>query len=85
MVGIMTDPGETLKDRGITQQELAKTVGMAEQHISRVVQGKASISWSFALKLEHALAIPSSFWVNLQRNYDQESAEYEDRNSREKD
>ena len=37
MVGIMTHPGETLKDRGITQQELAKTVGMAEQHISRVV------------------------------------------------
>ena len=82
---IIIHPGETLKealeDRGITQKQLAKSVGMTEQHISRVIQGRNNISGAFARKLEYALGIPASFWMNLQRNYDLDLAEYEDRMS----
>jgi len=43
--------------------------------------GKTNISGSFAKRLEYALGIPASFWMNLQKNYDLELAEYEDRNN----
>lgn len=82
---LIIHPGETLRealhDRNMTQKRLAKNVGMTEQHVSRVIKGKTNISGSFAKKLEYALGIPASFWMNLQKNYDLELAEYEDRNN----
>lgn len=82
---LIIHPGETLRealdDRNMTQKQLAANVGMTEQHVSRVIKGKTDISGSFAKKLEYALGIPASFWMNLQKNYDLELAEYEDRNN----
>lgn len=82
---LIIHPGVTLKealqDREMTQKRLAEKVGMTEQHISRVIKGSNNISASFAKKLEYVLAIPASFWLNLQKNYDLELAEYEDQNS----
>lgn len=82
---LIIHPGETLResldDRNMTQKQLAANVGMTEQHVSRVIKGKTNISGSFAKKLEYALGIPASFWLNLQKNYDLELAEYEDRNN----
>ena len=37
-----------------------------------VINGKKDISRGFAVGLEYALSIPSSFWLNLQANYDSE-------------
>lgn len=82
---LIIHPGETLRealdDRNMTQKQLAANVGMTEQHVSRVIKGKTNISGPFAKKLEYALGIPASFWMNLQKNYDLELAEYEDRNN----
>jgi len=82
---IIIHPGETLKealeDRAMTQKQLAQSIGMTEQHISRIIKGKTNISGRCAKKLEYALGIPASFWMNLQRNYDLELAEYQDRNN----
>lgn len=69
-------PGETisdlLKDRNLTQKELAQKANVSETLLSDVIQGKEDISEELAEELEHALGIPSSFWLNLQENYNAE-------------
>ena len=78
-------PGETLaeviEDRGMSQRELAVRTGMTEKHISTVVHGQKNISAAFAKKLEYALGIEASFWMNLQANYDREVIEFEELNN----
>ena len=78
-------PGETLseviEDRGMSQRELAVRTGVTEKHISTVIHGQKGISPSFAKKLEYALGIEISFWMNLQSNYERELLEYEELNS----
>ena len=71
-------PGETLaevlEDREMTQKELSIRTGISEKHISTVINGQKNISSSFAKKLEYALGIETEFWMNLQANYERESA-----------
>lgn len=73
-------PGETIleiiKDRSITQSELAIRTGFSGKHISEVINGKKDISADLAMKLEYALSIPASFFRNLQANYDLEVVQF---------
>jgi len=81
---LIIHPGETIRevidDRDINQEELAVRTGFSPKHISEVLRGKKSISSNFALNLEYALDIPSSFWMNLQSIYDKEILEFEKMN-----
>jgi len=82
---LIIHPGETLNDilldRNIQKKGLAISTGMSEKHISEVMQGNRGISASLAKKLEYALAINSSFWINLQANYDNELALYNEQHN----
>lgn len=88
-VGLSRDyiihPGETLaevlEDREMSQRELAVRTGMTEKHVSTVIHGQKGISAAFARKLEYALGIETSFWMNLQANYDRELLEFEEVNN----
>ena len=75
-------PGETLSeiidDKDMSQKELAIRTGMTEKHISTIINGIKPISATFAKKLEYALGIKASFWMNLQANYDRELLEFEE-------
>lgn len=77
-------PGETLKevldDKDMTQRELALRTNVKEPHISGIVNCQKPISASFAKKLEYALDIEASFWINLQANYEKEIADFEEIN-----
>lgn len=81
---LIIHPGETLEeileDRGMSQKELAIRTGVTEKHVSTVIRGKKNISVAYARKLEYALGIPASFWMNLQSNYDRELLEFEEVN-----
>ena len=78
--GISTDllihPGETISDlleeRGMSQKELALRTGVSEAFLSDVINGKKNVSSGLAAGLEYAFGVPSSFWLNLQANYDTE-------------
>ena len=76
---LLIHPGETiadlLVDRGITQKELAQRTGVSEAFLSDVIRGKKDISKGLAKGLEYAFGVPSSFWLNLQANYDAELLE----------
>jgi len=77
-------PGETLKeileDREMSQRELAIRTDVTETHVSNIVNCQKSISIAYAKKLEYALSIDASFWINLQANYDKELADFEEIN-----
>lgn len=77
-------PGKTLKEildeRCMSQKELALRTGVTESHVSSVINGRKGISVKFAKKLEYALGVDTSFWINLQANYDKELADFEDIN-----
>ena len=73
---LLVHPGETIKEvleeKKMSQEELAIRTEYSPKHISEVVRGKKDISSEFANRLEYALGIPASFWMNLQSNYDKE-------------
>ena len=74
---LIIHPGETLfeviDDRNMTQKELAVRTGVTEKHVSTIINGTKPISVAYAKKLEYALGIEASFWINLQSNYDRNS------------
>ena len=88
-IGISRDliihPGETiadvLKERDITQMELAIRTNVSPAYISSVIAGKKDISSKFAMALEYALGVPKSFWLNLQANYEAEVLELNEVNT----
>lgn len=71
---LIIHPGETLRDilddRGMSQKVLALRTGFSEKHISKVVNGSASITAPFANALENVFGVEAEFWMNLQSNYD---------------
>lgn len=75
-------PGETiedvLKDRDMTQAELAASTGFTKAYINSVIRGKKPISAKLAKRLEYVFDVPMSFWINLQANYDAECQEYDE-------
>lgn len=82
---LLTHPGEIiadiLEDRDITQADLAKRTGVSPTHVSNVISGQKGISADYAQKLEYALGVPKSFWINLQANYESELLELNEKNS----
>jgi addiction module HigA family antidote len=72
-------PGEILQDilsdRGITQSQLAKHIGVEAGVINMICRGKRGISASMAKKLARALGTDPETWANLQWSYDLTAAE----------
>lgn len=65
---------ETLRDRGMSQAELARRTGRPLKTINEIVKGKTTITADTAVQLESALGVPARFWLNLQRDYDESLA-----------
>ena len=80
-----THPGELLKDelkeRKMTQKQLANDTGIKPSVLSETINGKRSISLNVAVALEKALGIPADVWMNMQTQYDLDSANIADRNN----
>ena len=75
---VATHPGEMIKDelkeRGMTQKQLADQTGIKPSVLSETINGKRSVSLSVAVALEKALGIPADIWMNLQTQYDLDKA-----------
>jgi addiction module HigA family antidote len=76
---IATHPGELIKDelkeRNLTQKELSEMTGIKPSVLSETIHGKRSVSLNVAIALEKALGIPAEIWMNLQTQYDLDSAQ----------
>ncbi|MEK7570432.1 MAG: HigA family addiction module antitoxin [Patescibacteria group bacterium] len=66
-------PGETLnavlKERGISQAELANRMQRPKKFINEIIHAKAAITPETALQLEVVLGVPSRFWNSLESSY----------------
>lgn len=75
---VSTHPGELVRDemreRGLTQKQLAEMAGLAPTVVSEVVRAKRSVTEEIAASLEKALGIPVVMWMNLQSQYDMDTA-----------
>lgn len=82
---LIIHPGETIADileaRNITQAELAARTGVSATYVGNIISGKKDISRLFAGRLEYALEIPKSFWLNLQARYDAEMLDANEENT----
>ncbi|MBI4225203.1 MAG: HigA family addiction module antidote protein [Candidatus Sungbacteria bacterium] len=59
----------SLEREGMSQKNLSERTGLTEKHISQIINGEASITIETALLLENALGGSASFWINLEKNY----------------
>lgn len=63
---------EILKEKKMTQGELASRTGVSGSYISNVISGKKEISKSFALALEQALGVSNTTWLRMQAAWEKE-------------
>jgi addiction module HigA family antidote len=72
-------PGEFLQeilvDRGISQAQFARAIGVAPMRISHVVKGTRPVTAELALLFGKALGQSPQYWLNLQAAYDLKIAE----------
>lgn len=80
-----THPGEMIKDelkeRGMTQKQLAEETGIKPSVLSETINGKRSVSLNVAVALEKALDIPADMWMNMQTQYDLDTANIAERDN----
>ena len=65
-------PGEVLRDYlgNLTIGEAAKRLGVTRAHLSRILNGHASVTASMSLRLAAASGTSPDFWAKMQLNYD---------------
>ena len=73
---LLSAPGESIQENidfiGMSQAELAERLGRSVPKLNELIKGKAPITKDTAVKLEYVLGIPASFWLNLERQYQEE-------------
>jgi len=68
-------PGEVLKEEflaeyGLSQNALAKAIGISPNRIAEIVNNRRRITADTALRLSLYFGNSAEFWLNLQNHYD---------------
>ena len=58
----------------ISQNRLARDIGVPPRHINEIVHGKRAVTADTALRLARYFATSEAFWMGLQADYDLEEA-----------
>jgi antitoxin HigA-1 len=71
----LVTPGEMLKEEflteyGLSQNQLAKAIGISPNRIAEIVNNRRRITADTALRLGLYFGNSPEFWLNLQTNYD---------------
>lgn len=73
---IISPPGDTLLEHldviGMKPGELAERMHLPQETVHDLICGKEPLTADISAKLEHVLDIPSSFWLNREKEYRQE-------------
>ncbi len=65
---------EFLKPMGISQNRLARAMGVPPRRINEIVHGKRAVTADTAIRLALALGTSEQFWMGLQADFDLEEA-----------
>lgn len=73
-------PGEILKEEflvphGLSAKRLSQAVCIPEAEIVALLEGQRRVSGEIAILLAHVFRTTSIFWLNLQANWDLETAQ----------
>lgn len=60
---------EVLKEKGISQAEIARRMARPPQAINEIISGEKAITPETALQLERALGVPAHIWTGLEARY----------------
>lgn len=60
---------EVLEERGMTQVELARRLGVSTKHVNQVVKGNAPVSSELAILLERVTGVSAGLWNGMEANY----------------
>ena len=71
--GMMIKP--ELEERGISQKDFAKMLGVQPSHLSEVLNGKRALTKDLAIKIECAIGLPAKILLSAQAQYDLESTD----------
>ena len=68
-------PGEMLKEEflredGLSQNQLAKAIGISPNRIAEIISNRRRITANTALRLSLYFGSSPEFWMNLQTHYD---------------
>ncbi len=68
-------PGEILKEEfldpmGISQNRIARDIGVPPRRINEIVLGKRSVTTDTALRLSRYFGTSAGFWLGLQAEFD---------------
>ena len=72
-------PGEVLQEEflapmGISQNRIARDIGVPPRRINEIVHGKRSVTADTALRFARYFEMSEGFWMGLQADYDLEEA-----------
>lgn len=72
-------PGEVLLEElleplGISQNQLARDIGVPPRRINEIVHGNRAVTADTALRLARYFGTSEGFWMGLQSDYDLEEA-----------
>ena len=72
-------PGEVLLEEflvpmGLSQNRIAREIGVPPRRINEIVHGKRAITADTALRLARFFGTSEAFWMGLQADYDLEEA-----------
>ena len=72
-------PGEVLAEEflgpmSLSQNRLARDIGVPPRRINEIVHGKRAVTADTALRLARYFGSSESFWMGLQADYDLEEA-----------
>ena len=78
---LLSCPGDSIQEHidyiGMSQAELAERMGRSVPKLNELIKGKAPITKETATKLEYVLGVTASFWLKLERAYQDELLEIE--------
>jgi addiction module HigA family antidote len=63
-----------LKPRGLSQNALAREIGVPPRRINEIILGKRGISADTALRLARHFGNAASYWMGLQSEFDLQEA-----------
>jgi antitoxin HigA-1 len=66
--------GDYLKPLGMSQNALAKALGVPADRISEIVRGRRGITGDTAVRLAHYFDTTPELWISLQADYEIEIA-----------
>jgi addiction module HigA family antidote len=72
-------PGEVLLEEflvpmGLSQNRIAREIGVPPRRINEIVHGKRAVTADTALRLARYFGMSEAFWMGLQADYDLEEA-----------